>query len=114
MNRYLIAAVAWVATLAICAWATWDYCSAKHAEDKLSAVERAVEQQRALDAETRDIELAAAEQEQQVKIVYRDRIKEVTKYVEATDRVQCFDDDGLRLFNRISAGVEDAGDGAVR
>ena len=113
INRYTWIAILWLASLAGAAYGTWDYTSAKAAEDKLAAVQRNIEQQQALDAENQEIEIAAAEQRQKVQIVYRDRIKKVTEYVEKNpDRVQCLNHDGLQLFNAIGSGVEHAsGDG---
>ena len=97
------------------AWLSYDYTQAKADQERLEAVTRAIEQQRALDAETLEIELAAAEQEKEVQVVYRDRVVEVVKYVESNaGAVDCFDDDGLRLYNEIRAGVDYAGGDSVR
>ena len=108
MNKYTIIAIVWIASLIATAYFVWDYTEAKAAEDKLSAVNRAIAQQREINKENRELELAAAQQDRKVEIVYRDRIKKVTEYVERSDRIECFDSDGLQLFNAISAGVGDA------
>lgn len=114
-NRYFWIALLWSTSITATAYGTWDYATAKADQDKLAAVQRAIEQQRKLDAETLEIEVAAAEQRQQVQIIYRDRIKKVTEYVEKNpDRVQCLNPDGLQLFNAIGTGVENAGSHPLR
>lgn len=111
VNRYTAGAAVWLASILLTAWLVWDYADAKAKADRLAAVERAVEQQRALDAENHEVELAAARQQQETRIVYRDRVRTVTEYVESSERVQCLDPDRVRLFNSISTGVEVPGDG---
>lgn len=114
-NRYFWISVLWATTIAATAYGTWDYTTAKADQNKLAAVQRAIKQQRKLDAETLEIEVAAAEQRQQVQIIYRDRIQKVTEYVEKNpDRVQCLNPDGLQLFNAIGTGVEYAGSHPMR
>ena len=115
MNRYAIIGlfVFWLSSIAGTAYFVHDYTKAKTDQDKLSSVERAIAQQKGLDEQNRELEISAAKQKEKIRVVYRDRIKKVTEYVESTNRVQCFDDSGVQLYNSIS-GMENASGDAVR
>jgi hypothetical protein len=115
VNKYAIIGlfVFWLSSIAGTAYFVHDYTKAKTDQDKLSSVERTIEQQNELDEQNRELEFSAAEQKEKIRIVYRDRIKKVTEYVESTNRIQCFDDSGVQLYNSISA-MEDASGYAVR
>lgn len=115
MTQAGVLSALWLATLLAAAWVGWDYGRADMEAEQAAAVRRALEQQTALDAENREVEQAAQEQAQRVRIVYRDRIKRVTEYVATNpDRVVCLDADGVQLFNDLGAGVENATGDAVR
>lgn len=105
----------WLLSIGGTAYLTHDYTMAKADQATVEAVQRAIEQQTAFDKETHDIELEAAREAQKTRIEYRTRVQKVIEYVEANPtRVQCFDNDGVRLYNENRTGVEDAASNPVR
>lgn len=85
----------------------YDSCKVEWDEANRKAQEEADATQAAIDKEVEIIEIEDVVVQEKIKTVYRDRIKEVIKYVQNTDTVACFDDNGVRLFNRISEGLPD-------
>lgn len=110
MNPYTIYAIIgiWLASISGTAWITHNYTVAKADQSELSAVKKAIKVQKTFDNARLEVELEAARKQQKIKVVYRDRIKIVKDFSNAHDIVQCFDNDGVRLFNQISSGMGDA------
>ena len=60
--------------------------------------------QKEIDAGTHAVEKEALLVEEKIKIIYKDKIQEVIKYVENNNVSVCFNDDGVQLYNRIGEG----------
>ncbi|MCW8918956.1 MAG: hypothetical protein OQL08_09105 [Gammaproteobacteria bacterium] len=84
----------------------WDARDAEAKRERIAAVQRTIEQQEQLDAETLELEFDVAEQREVVRVVYRDRIKRVVEYAQGRPAVECLGADGVQLYNAIRAGVQ--------
>ena len=84
----------------------WNARDVEAERERIAAVQRTIEQQQQLDAETLELEFAASVQRERVSVVYRDRVKKVIEYVEVHPTVECLDADGVRLYNELRSGVQ--------
>jgi len=99
-----ITAIVGVVTLVIGLYTGYQYATGQAAKDQVQAVKKAVDSYKADQELKEKVVIKYIEKQGKTKVVYKDRIKVVNKYVETIVNTQCLDDTGLRIYRDNLAG----------